>query len=458
MKQLNLAEFKAAINAEVLNQQQLLITEVAIDSRKLSGGEVFFALEGENFDGHDFINQAVKKGVKAVVVDNKAKLPAELNLPVFLVEDTLTALQDLAKFNCENSNVSVVAITGSTGKTTTKDFIASLLEQRYNVLKTAGNYNNEIGLPLTLLKLDETYDLAVVEMGMRGLGEIDFLAQLAKPEVGVITNVGTVHLELLKTRDNIARAKAELVENLPASGLAVLNADDQRVIKMKDLTQADYISYGVKQAANVSASQIKAVATKVEFKAEMPDAKTFSITLPIQGSYNVYNALAALAVADRFDLNLSEIKAGFKNLQLSQMRNQLINTKAGFKLINDVYNANPTSMKAALDTLSELEANSRIAILGDMFELGHLAKEQHYKLGEYISKQKIDYLITIGELAENIVKGAVENGFIKANTFSFVEKEAVIDKALELVNADDIILVKGSRGMKLEEVVERIIN
>ena len=453
MKKFKLSEVKAAIKAEVLNQQELSITEVAIDSRQLTGGELFFALDGDNFDGHDFITEAVAKGVKAVVASKREKLPDELDLPVFLVEDTLQALQELAKFNRQQANVSVIAITGSTGKTTTKDFIASLLQQRYNVLKTPGNYNNEIGLPLTLLELTAEHDLAVVELGMRGLGEIDFLAKLAQPEIGVITNVGTVHLELLKTRDNIAQAKAELVENLSETGLAILNADDHRVIKMRDLTEADYISYGVKKEADFAASQIEAVNGGVEFKAEIPKREAMTITLPIQGRYNVYNALAALVVADRFDLTKAEIEQGFKSLELSEMRNQLLQTKEGFKLINDVYNANPTSMKAAIDTLCELESNAKIAILGDMFELGHLAEKEHYQLGAYIAERELDYIIAIGELAAKITEGAVENGFATANAFNFLEKKEVVKKALELVSADDIILVKGSRGMELEDVV-----
>ncbi len=453
MEELRLKEIKIAIKAEVLNQQELSITEVAIDSRELTGGEIFFALDGDNFDGHDFIAEAVAKGVKAIVASKQEKLPTELDLPVFLVEDTLQALQDLAKFNRQRANVSVIAITGSTGKTTTKDFIASLLQQRYNVLKTLGNYNNEIGLPLTLLELSAEHDLAVVELGMRGLGEIDFLAKLAQPEIGVITNVGTVHLELLKTRDNIAQAKAELVKNLPETGLAILNADDQRVIKMKGLTEADYRSYAVKQEADFSASQIEVLTDGVEFRAEMPEREAMTITLPIQGSYNVYNALAALVVADRFDLTKAEIKQGFRNLELSEMRNQLLETDKGFKLINDVYNANPTSMKAAIDTLCELESDAKIAILGDMFELGHLAEEEHYQLGAYIAETEIDYIIAIGELAAKITEGAVENGFATANTYSMMEKEEVINQALELVSADDIILVKASRGMELEDVV-----
>ena len=454
MEPLSIKQIATAVAGEINSKENFKINNISTDTRQLKAGDLFIALIGDNFDAHDFVEQAFAKGAKIAIVEQGRDY--DLDQPLIKVEDTTRALQDLAAYYLRQFSLPVIAVTGSTGKTTTKDLIAAVLEQKYKTLKTQGNFNNEIGLPLTLLKLDSSYQAVVLEMGMRGLGEIKRLTEIALPDIGVVTNVGKTHIELLGSVDNIAQAKAELIQSLGSSGAAVLNADDQRVANMKELTAAQIIQYGINHSADLEGQQIKTlVDDRVSFEL-VSGTETIEITLPMPGEYNVYNALAAGAVGLELDLNLADIKAGLARASLTEKRNQIITTEQGIKIINDTYNANPTSVKAGLKTLDQIASGRKIAVLGDMLELGSVAKNEHYKLGAEIINQGIDYLITIGDLAEEIALGAKYEGIAKEKVFIFDDKVEAINKIKQLIKADDTILVKASRGMKLEEIVESL--
>ncbi|TDX53018.1 UDP-N-acetylmuramoyl-tripeptide--D-alanyl-D-alanine ligase [Orenia marismortui] len=451
MEPLTLAEISKAVSGEVINNRKLKVDKISIDSRTIEEASLFIAIEGDNFDGHNFLEAAISKGAIAAIVSQNQKL--DLDIPLVKVYDTTKALQDLACYYRSKFDIPVVAVTGSTGKTTTKDMIASVLQTKYKTLKTEGNFNNEIGLPLTLFRLDNSYEAVVVEMGMRGLGQISELAEIALPNLGVITNVGLTHIELLGTVDNIAQAKSELIIALNKDGIAILNGDDNRVRKMEELTQSKVIKYGLDKDNDVKAGKIKKSDDSISFELIIEE-KGYKdiINLAVPGEYNVYNSLAAITVAISLDIPLADIKTGLSNLNLSKMRNQIIVSESGYKIINDTYNANPTSMKAALNTLKDIAKENKIAVLGDMLELGDLAIEEHIKLGELVAEMNIEYLFSFGKLARKVAKGAKQNGMDKSRIFIYEDKDKLIRKLLEIVSNGDTILVKGSRGMKLEEV------
>ena len=455
MEELSINEIVTAVSGRFNNKVKLTIDSISTDTRDLEAGDLFIALIGDNFDGHDFLAEAFEKGAKAAVVE--AKREYELEQPLIKVEDTTEALQDLAAYYLTKFSLPVIAVTGSTGKTTTKDLIAAVVSQKYKTLKTKGNFNNEIGLPLTLFRLDQSYQAVVLEMGMRGLGEIAQLTKIAPPDIGVVTNVGKTHIELLGSINKIAQAKSELIQSLGNKDTAILNADDKRVKKMSSLTDGDIVYYSIDQDADLKGEQIKTLADKnsLAFKLNYQES-LIDIILPIPGEYNVYNALAAAAVGLELNLGLEDIKKGLATAAVTEKRNQIITVSENIKIINDTYNANPTSVKAGLKTLNQIAEKRKIAVLGDMLELGRLAEKEHYKLGATIIKEDIDYLITIGDLAREIAHGAEEQGLNKSKIFTYNKKEKVIVKLKELMKAEDTILVKASRGMRLEEIVASI--
>ncbi|AGB41708.1 UDP-N-acetylmuramoyl-tripeptide--D-alanyl-D-alanine ligase [Halobacteroides halobius DSM 5150] len=452
MEPLSVAEITKAVAGKLTANVDFKIDNISTDTRNLKPGSLFIALIGDNFNAHNFIEDAFEKGAKIAIVSQEV----DLDKPLIVVEDTTKALQDLASYYRNQFSLPVIAVTGSTGKTTTKDMIAAVVDQKYKTLKSQGNFNNEIGLPLTLFRLNSTHQAVVVEMGMRGLGQIRELAQIAKPNLGVVTNVGVTHIELLGSQAKIAQAKGELIESLEQESIAILNGDDKRVRRMKELTSAQVITYGLAENNQLQAINIESLGSKgVKFNLVDNEAKEdYQFKLPLPGEYNVYNALAAVAVGLELNLNLEEIKIGLENLKLSKMRNQLITTKNNLRIINDAYNANPTSMKAAINTLVEVASSRKIAVLGDMLELGKLATKEHQKIGRLIVHQKIDYLFTIGDLAKNIAQGAIKAGMNESKIFSYQDKEEASKQLLQILNAEDTVLVKGSRGMELEEIVD----
>lgn len=456
--QFSLTQVMQATNAHLLKvTSSAVFGGVTTDTRKIEEGMLFVALKGENFDGHDFIAEAAKKGAIGAVVNRDFDIAKveDVDIDILAVEDTLKAYQDLAHYWRNKFNIPVVAITGSNGKTTTKDLTAAVLSGKYNVLKTQANFNNEIGLPYTLLQLNGSYDIAVVEMGMRGLGQIKDLTQIANPTMGVITNVGETHMELLGSIENIAKAKGEMAEAIGLGGSVILNADDEYVAKMNSLTKARPIYFGVNHAGDIKAFDIK---TKdngtTEFEAIVGD-KIAHFVLNMIGIHNVYNCLAALAVGYVCGLTVEEMQKGLATFKPTAMRFEY--KKLGeFNLINDAYNASPMSTKAALENLVKVAKQRKILVMGDMFELGDVAQKAHTDIGLLAGKLKLDMVLTRGELTRFTAEAARKTGINKViECIDHEEAVAVLNKELL---AGDTVLFKGSHGMHMEKIIELLEN
>lgn len=424
-------------------------TGVSTDTRTLKGGDLFIALKGEKFDAHDFLAKAAAAGAAGMIVSNgDVAIPG--GITAVLVNDTLAALQELAAYHRRRFTIPVVGITGSNGKTTTKDMTAAVLASRFRVLRTEANYNNDIGLPLTLLKLDASHTAAVVEMGMRGRGQIARLAAVAKPTVAIITNVGETHVEVLGSVDNIAAAKGELVEALGPDGLAVLNADQPLVAAMRDKTPASKLFYGLGPTADVRAENIAVGQRETAFECVTP-AGRFAVTMPAVGRHNVYNALAAIAVGLSLKLSPDEIRAGLATFAASPMRLH-IETIGSYTVINDAYNASPLSMQAAIDTLKTVAPGRMVAVLGDMLELGEMAEAAHKRVGEALAEAGVKVVITVGPFARYIAAAALAGGVdVTVACGAHPEAQEALRK---LLRPGDTVLIKGSRGMKMEKMLE----
>jgi UDP-N-acetylmuramoyl-tripeptide--D-alanyl-D-alanine ligase len=422
---------------------------VSTDTRTIKRGNLFIALKGEKFDGHDFILRAVENGAAGVVVSSRDVYVPD-KIAAILVADTLAALQDLARCHRRRFTLPVVGITGSNGKTTTKDMTAAVLSGRWRVLKTEANYNNDIGLPLTILGLTADHQAAVVEMGMRARGEIGRLAAIAAPTVAVVTNVGETHIEILGSLENIAAAKGELVEATPADGLVALNADIPLVKDMQAKTAARCVLYGLGPDAAVRAADILPGDRDTTFQCVWPGGR-FPVTVPAVGRHNVYNALAALAVGLELGLGPDEVRAGIATFQTGAMR-LAIETIGPYTVINDAYNASPLSMQAAIDTLAMVAVGRKVAVLGDMLELGEMAEAAHRRVGEQLADTGVQVVVTVGEAAAHIASAALDGG-VKVAVACPGHDEA--SEALrKLLRPGDTVLVKGSRGMKMEKMLQ----
>lgn len=424
-----------------------IFTRISTDTRAVKPGDLFIPLVGETFDGHDFIEQAVKNGAIGVITSRpNQKIPSHVS--VILVDDTLTALQDLARFHRQRFSIPIVAITGSNGKTTTKDMTAAILSSRFKVLKTKANYNNEIGLPLTLLELTDEHEVAVVEMGMRGKGQISQLAHIALPTIAVITNVGETHIELLGSIEAIASAKAELLEVIPENGLTILNGDDDYVKAMAMHVTSRLSSFGL-ECGEIRGDKIHADISSMNFECHSIQG-VFSVHLPTVGRHNIYNALAAITVGLEVGLNFEEICAGLSQFNASPMRLHI--EKIGdYTVINDAYNASPMSMLAAINTLGEIAINRKIAVLGDMLELGHIGVEAHRQIGEKLAQCHIDIVVTVGTLASHIAQSAKEHGLTMS--IACHSHDEAQERLKKIIQPGDTILIKGSRGMKMENII-----
>jgi len=429
---------------------------VAIDSRRVKPGDLFVALKGERTDGHRFVAEAIARGAAAVLVERKVSAPVTAAL--LQVSDCQEALLDLAAWYRRRFPAVAVAVTGSTGKTTTKEMVAAALGQSFAVHKSRGNYNTEIGIPLTIFDLRPEHEIAVLEMGMRGRGQIRRLAQVVAPRVGVITNIGLTHLELLGTVDNIARAKWELVEALPPEGIAVLNGDDERLRHLSRNFKGRVFFYGLGTENDFRAVAIETYKDgSLSFTACTPDGEG-KIKLPLPGRHNVVNALAALAVGAAFGMSLEDMARGLAGMKPAAMRLNIVKNRTGVTIINDTYNANPTSMEGALLTLMELKGEGRaVAVLGDMLELGPAAREAHWELGERAARLGIDFLVTLGEWRETVLAGARQGGLPAGRGRAFPGREEAAAFLKEWLQPGDIVLVKASRGLQLEHIVAELL-
>ncbi len=430
---------------------------VTTDTRKIEDGMLFVALKGERFDGHDFIAQAAEKGALGAVVNKDydvSKLDG-IDIDVFAVDDTLTAYQQLAAFWRDKFKIPVIAITGSNGKTTTKDLTAAVLSGKWNVLKTQANFNNEIGLPMTLLQLNKSHQAAVVEIGMRGLGQITAMAKVAKPTIGVITNVGETHMELLGSMENIAKAKSEMARAIPISGKVVLNADDPYVSKMNEVTKARVIYFSIDHAGDIKAFDIETKNSGItEFDAII-GGQTAHFTLNMLGRHNVYNCLAALAVGYACGLTVEEMQRGLAGFKPTAMRFEY--KKIGdFAVINDAYNASPASTEAALSNLEQVAKGRKILVMGDMFELGSAEERAHRDVGTSAAAHHIDIVITRGELTHFTAQAARAAGVPEVHECQ--THEAAADLLKKLLKPGDTVLFKGSHGMHMEKIIEMLEN
>ena len=448
-----------------------VITEACIDSRKVIPGAMFVAIPGQRLDGHDFVEEALERGAHIALVqkDLPARFPQldlragpdltaleKLDVPFCIrVEDTLQALQQSARFWRRKLSVRVIGITGSVGKSTTKELVAEVLSQRYRTLKSLGNFNNEIGLPLTLLRLSEGSERAVLEMGFYVPGEIAFLCELALPAVGVVTNVGTVHAERAGSQEAIARGKTELVQSLPPApqGVAVLNYDDPWVREMAEQTQARVFYYGLDSRADIWADNVEGLGLAgIRFRLHYRN-ETLYLKVPMIGRHSVHTALRAAAVGLVEGLTWQEIVDGLRSEHV-QLRLVAVRTPQGALILDDTYNASPDSTLAALNLLDELEGR-KVAVLGDMLELGPYEEQGHRMVGVRAA-EVVDELVTVGPLAGMIAAAARSAGMHSERVSEFLELQPATQFLQEHLREGDVVLVKGSRGMRMDHIVSAL--
>ena len=459
MKQLYIDEVIKAVNGELIGEDILsrIIFDVSTNSRNDLDGKLFIALIGENFDAHNYIESAYEKG--AVCCISQKKL--ETSHPYIKVADTKQALMDLAEYYLSLFDVKVVALTGSCGKTTTKELIANVLSEKYNVLKTQGNFNNEIGLPQTVFNVNESHEVCVLEMGMNHFGEIHNLSKIAKPDVCVITNIGVSHIEYLGSQEGILKAKSEIFDYMKPDGKIILNGEDSYLLSLKNKKDGiiyfgldcgnDYFSKDVnyEDLKNTSFTVCK---NKTKDKVD--------INLNSTGEHMILNSLCAFAVGEHMGLSHNEIKNGIEKFKNSDMRQEIIETKK-YTIINDAYNANTESMKAALNVLKKVKTG-KVAIIGDMLELGEFAPKFHYEIGEFAADGGIDVIVCIGEESHNTYLGASENLKNKNQKNEnvilkyFKTKEEFIKEISNILNLNDTILLKASRGMHFEKITDKL--
>ncbi|HYB60620.1 MAG TPA: UDP-N-acetylmuramoyl-tripeptide--D-alanyl-D-alanine ligase [Methylomirabilota bacterium] len=434
---------------------------VSIDSRTVGRGELFVAIQGPRHDGHSFVAAALESGALGAVVarGRMAEFPAQLRGRLIPVDDTLAALQGLARAVRRKWGRKLAGITGSVGKTTTKEILAALLAAQFTVLKSEGNLNNEFGLPLTLLRLEETHEAAAVELGMSHAGELRRLAGIAQPDVGVVTRVAPVHLEFFASVDEIALAKRELIEGLPGSGsVAVLNADDPRVATFARVAPGRVVTFGASPTADFRAAEIEDCGdggTSFDFIFPGGSAR---LDLALGGRHNVENALAALAAASVWGVGAAEAADVFPRLRPAGMRGQVVHFAAGFTVINDSYNSNPLALDAMITLLaSHTEAHRRILIAGEMLELGSRSAELHHEAGLRAgARGNLDWIIGVQGDAAQLVRGAIEAGQPDARAEFFADSGDAAKAIASLVAPGDVLLVKGSRGVKMERIVEAL--
>lgn len=429
-----------------------LIKGISIDSRTIRNQEAFVTIKGKNFDGHDFIQEAINKGAGCIITERFPDL--KIKIPFIKVKDTIKALGDIACFQRRRFNIPVIGITGSNGKTTTKEMLAFVLSKRFKVLKNEGTKNNQIGLPLSLIKLNRTHKIAVLELGTNHFGEIDYLSKICLPNLGIITNIGPSHLEYLCNLKGVLKEKYSLIKNLKEPYIGILNMDDRFLrTKMNNKTLKPFIiGFGIKNNADFSASEIRFLKNKMEFQVN----QKYKVSLNTLGYHNVYNALAVIAVARLFGLNYKEIILSLNEFKFPAGRLKFIKLN-NINFIDDTYNSNPLSLKEALNTLRNLTTKGRkIFVMGDMLELGKFSKQFHYQAGLEIAKI-CDVLITVGNLSYLAAKALVDRGFNHKNIFSCGSPAEARDLLFNKVVPDknDIVLVKGSRAVQLEEVFKK---
>jgi len=423
------------------------ISGVSVDSRTIKPNELFVAIRGRRFDGHSFIPQARRRGAGAILFSQALKRSS--SIPLIGVKNTTQALGALACYYRMRFKIPVVAITGSNGKTTTKEMLASILGRRFNVLRNPETQNNQIGVPLAILSLRQRHNLAVIEIGANHRGEIDRLSWIIRPTVGIITNIGPSHLEFFKTLKGVFEAKLELIRNLAKNGKLVINKDDRFLSQLNSINLRT-LTFGFNQSCNFYGQIIKRTEKETIFSLN----RRHRIVLKTLGRHNVYNALAGIAVARSFGISYNEIKEALALFETLPMRMQMLDIN-NIKIINDCYNSNPGSLGCALDFLRDCSnQRKKVVVCGDMMELGRQAEKLHSNIGKRVAKGKIDFLITVGPLSRNVARGAYSAGMPRNSIRAFRNAAGAARFLLKVVGPGDIVLIKGSRAMQMEDVVK----
>ncbi len=415
------------------------------DSRQMKNGGMYIPLKGERFDGHNFIESAFQTGAQAIISEKDVKYEDKI---VIKVKDTYQALKDMASYLRNHRPVKVVGVTGSVGKTSTRDMVYSVVKQKYKTLKTEGNYNNEIGLPLTILRYQDE-EVMVLEMGMNHLNEMSRLSMIAHPDVSCITNVGTAHIGELGSRENILKAKLEITDGMKEGSTLIINQDND-MLQTVELPHLNVVRVGKGKEASIQASHIILEETKSSFEVEYQGKKEI-IEVPVQGEHNISNALIAIAVGIALNISLEDIKKGIQEFKLTKNRMDILE-KNHKTVIDGTYNASVDSMKSSIDVLANYKKR-KVAILADMLELGDYSQQLHEEVGSYVASKGIDILVCVGKEAKYIYQKARES---MKDVYYFESNQEVIDRLDELLKEDDVILVKGSHSMNLKEVVEKI--
>lgn len=435
------------------------------DTRTIKKGDTYIGIKGEKFDGSSFWKDALNNGAETVIINNikldEIEEYKKQNKNIIQVEDTIKAIGEMASYKIkiqkEKYNLKVVGVTGSVGKTSTKDIIANVLSKKYKVLKTEGNNNNHIGLPLTILRLQDE-EIAVIEMGMNHLGEISYLTKIAKPDIAVITNIGTSHIGNLGSRKNILKAKLEILEGMDKKKI-VINNDNDLLNKwyLENKNNIEIHTFGIKNKSEFKAENIQLKENSSEFICENKNEK-INIEVPVGGEHFILNALCGLTVGKLLNLNNEEIKNGIKDFKLTAKRMEINHLKNNITIINDSYNASYESMKASISNLKNMNGERKIAVLGDMFELGDFSEKLHKEVGTEIYKNKIDKLYLIGNYSKFIGEEAEKEGYKKENIFYFENKDELFNNLKNNLKSGDVILIKASNGMKLFEIAEKLKN
>ena len=461
MKNLTVEDILKVTKGELIKGNEKLECEnFSRDTRNIQKGDTYVAIKGEKFDGNIFWKAAFKNGADCVIVQDIEFSNEDLkdldNKTIIKVEDTMQALYKIASYKREINNIPVVAITGSVGKTSTKDMVASVVSQKYKTLKTIGNNNNNIGLPFTILRLKDE-EIMILEMGMNHFGEIHLLSNIAKPNICVITNIGTSHIGNLGSKENILKAKLEILDGAENPTI-IINNDDELLHKwyLENKDSKKIITYGIENKSDIMAKDMILEQEKSTYKCNI-DGKEMDVEVPIAGRHFVLNSLCATTVGIALNIDINKIITGIKNVELTKKRMDIKEIN-GIKVINDAYNASPEAMKASLNYLSSFKNNRKIAVLGDMFELGEYAEKLHRLVGEEVYKNNIDILVCAGKNAKLIVDEALKNGIKKENIYYFEDKDEILGVLNNIVKTGDIVLFKASNGMKFYELADNFLD
>ena len=448
-EKMSVSEIVSATGGTLIFGGNESVESISTDSREAGGNCLYIPLKGERFDGHSFLDGAAKSGAIGYLTQNGEKIDGyKFGIKV---DDTKKALGDIAKHYRQKFDAEVVALTGSVGKTTTKEFVAAVLSERFNTVKTRANYNNDIGLPFTVFSMNSRTEKAVIEMGMSNFGEISYLTDIARPDAAIITNIGTSHIEFLKSREGILKAKCEIFEGLKKGGTAILNGDDDLLQTLCGKLDFKTVFFGIdNEKCDIKAENVRLYPEHTEFEIS---GESFKINIP--GRHNVYNALCAYAAAKLYGMTNDEIRRGLLNYKSDGIRQSILNI-GGAKILNDCYNSSPQAAKSAIDVLKTLNGGRTVAVLGDMAELGEKSEQYHREVGAYFADKKCDILVTVGDMARFIADGAVKNGTDEKNVHSFASNKEVCAFLKENLQSGDAVLIKGSHCMKMDEISKNL--